>query len=205
MNAFISFLGIIFDFGIFFLFLWFVVYILRKVARLFSNQSSRSEDFSYTQKPFLESRHEHEFFRNVHEVVKDKPYEDYLPYVKKYYLMTKAEHEFFKVLQEVVQDKYYIVPQLQLSKLIKVEKNKKWEYAYTNKIDRKSVDFVLFNKEYFTPYLVIELDDSSHLREDRQARDNFVDEVLNKAGIRIEHIKTSYNYNLNEVSDTIGL
>jgi very-short-patch-repair endonuclease len=113
--------------------------------------------------------------------------------------MTKAEHEFFKVLQEVVQDKYYIVPQVQLSNLVQVEKQERWEYTYRNKINRKSVDFVLFNKEYFTPRLVIELDDSSHLRENRRTRDNFLDEVLNKVGLKIVHIKTAHRYNINEI------
>jgi very-short-patch-repair endonuclease len=65
------------------------------------------------------------------------------------------------------------------------------------------VDFVLFNKEYFTPHLVIELDDSSHQRGYRRARDNFVDEVLNKVGIKIVHIKTAYQYNLDEISKLI--
>ncbi|MBU2539804.1 DUF2726 domain-containing protein [Patescibacteria group bacterium] len=126
-----------------------------------------------------------------------------LPYQKKEYLMTKAEHEFFKVLQEVVQDKYYIIPQVQLSNLVQVEKQKSWEYSYRNKIDRKSVDFVLFNKEYFTPHLVIELDDTSHLRKDKQARDHFLDEIFNKVGIKIVHIKTAYHYDLNEISNLL--
>lgn len=122
-----------------------------------------------------------------------------LPYVKKESLMTEAEYNFFKVLEEAVKDKYYIVPQVQLSNLVEVEKDKKWEYSLRNKIDRKSVDFVLFNKENFTPHLVIELDDSSHLREDRKIRDNFVDSVLNKVGIKIVHIKTSHIYDSNEL------
>ena len=126
-----------------------------------------------------------------------------LPYIKKDYLMTKAEHEFFKVLEQAVNAKYYIVPQVELSNLVKVEKDKKCEYYLINKIDRKSVDFVLFNKEYFTPFLVIELDDNSHLREDRKERDNFVDSVLNKVGIKIIHIKTAYNYNLSEIKELV--
>jgi len=118
-----------------------------------------------------------------------------LPYRKRE-LMTNPEREFFKVLEKVVGGRYYIIPQVQLSKLVEPTSRK---YIYKNKINLKSVDFVLFDKEYFTPHLVIELDDSSHLREDRRARDKFVDEVLNKVGIKILHIKTSHYYNLNDV------
>lgn len=123
-----------------------------------------------------------------------------LPYIKKEYFMTKAESEFFKVLEQAVQGRYYIIPQVQLSNLVQPEKGKERDYAIRNKIDRKSVDFVLFNKEFFTPYLVIELDDNSHLKEDRVVRDGFVDRVLVKAGIKIIHIPTSYNYKIEEIS-----
>ncbi len=127
-----------------------------------------------------------------------------LPYVKKPYLMTNAEREFFIVLQQAVGGKYYIVPQVQLSNLVQVEKTQKWHYEYTNRIHLKSVDFVLFDRTYFTPQLVIELDDSSHARVDRQTRDHFLDEVLAKAGIKIAHIKTASHYNLNEIENMIN-
>ena len=123
-----------------------------------------------------------------------------LPYEKKPYLMTNAEREFFFVLERAVQGRYYIVPQVELSNLVQVEKQKRWEYSLRNKIDRKSVDFVLFNREFFTPHLVVELDDSSHSREDRIVRDGFVDRVLDKAGIKIVHIKNSNHYDTAEIA-----
>lgn len=121
------------------------------------------------------------------------------PY-KKQGLMTEAELAFFKVLQEAVQDKYYIVPQVQLSKLVGVEKNEKYQKTYLNKIDRKSVDFVLFDKDFFLPKLVIELDDSSHNLPVRKERDYIVNMILSKAEIKIEHIKTSYKYDLEQIT-----
>ncbi len=121
-----------------------------------------------------------------------------LPYVKKPYLMTNAEREFFFVLERAVQGRYYVVPQVELSKIIKPEKGT-WEYQYKNKINLKSVDYVLFDKEYFTPQIVIELDDSSHQLPARITRDSFVDAVMTKVGIKIVHIKTSAIYNLEGV------
>ncbi len=118
-----------------------------------------------------------------------------LPYAKKPYLMTNAEREFFFVLERAVQGRYYVVPQVELSKIIKPEKET-WEYQYKNKINLKSVDFVLFDKEYFTPQIVIELDDSSHQLPARVTRDSFVDAVMAKVGIKIVHIKTAATYNL---------
>ena len=137
--------------------------------------------------------------------MKEKGSDVELPYAKKSYLMTNAEREFFFILERAVHGRYYVIPQVQLSNLVQVVKTKKWEYALRNRINRKSVDFVLFNKEYFTPQIVIELDDSSHLREDRKIRDNFVDSVLNKVGIKIIHIKTAYQYNLNEIENMLNI
>jgi len=125
--------------------------------------------------------------------------DDYKHYVKRNYLMSKAEHEFFKVLQETVKDRYYIVPQVQLSKIVEVNHYEHFKKKYFNKIDRKSVDFVLFNKEYFTPYIAIELDDSSHMLPPREIRDDFVASILNRVGIRLVRVPVGRSYNLETI------
>lgn len=122
--------------------------------------------------------------------------DDYKHYVKKNYLMSKAEHDFFKALQETVKDKYYIVPQVQLSKIVEVNHYEHQKRKYFNKIDRKSVDFVLFNKEYFTPYMAIELDDSSHLLPPREVRDDFVGSMLDRVGIKLVRVPVAKSYDL---------
>lgn len=129
---------------------------------------------------------------------------EYLPYVKRSYLMTQAEHNFYKVLEEAVAGKYHIVPQVKLSSIIDVNRYAKNKYIYRNKIDRKSVDFVLFEKEHFTPYLVIELDETSHQLPEREDRDRLVDAIMEKVGLKIEHVKTSYAYNLREIEEKIS-
>jgi len=126
--------------------------------------------------------------------------EVYLPYRKKSFLLTKAEYNFDKVLQEAVQDKYYIGRQVPLSSIIEVTSNYK---PYRSKIDKKTIDFVLFNKAGYVPYLAIELDDRSHSRWDRIKRDEFVNDVLKKAGIKVVHIKNSYTYQLEEISNLL--
>ncbi len=130
--------------------------------------------------------------------------DDYKHYVKKNFLMSKAEHEFYKVLREAVKDKYYIVPQVQLSKIVEVNHYEHQKRKYFNKIDRKSVDFVLFDKENFSPEIVVELDDTSHLLPDRESRDDFVNSILDRTGIKVVHIKTAYHYNLNEIEKMLN-
>lgn len=143
------------------------------------------------------------YIRKLLQLLKDKNINSYLPYVKKEYLMTNAERSFFKVLQGVVGDKYYIVPQVSLKNIVQVNKYEKLQWKYQNQIDRKCVDFVLFDKEYFTPQIVIELDDISHELPLREERDRLVDAVMEKVGLQIEHVKTAYSYNIDLLKELL--
>ncbi len=110
-------------------------------------------------------------------------------------LVTPTEEKFMKVLEEVVGDRYRIVPQVQLSRIMKpVDSNKNFtNYKDFNLIKAKSIDFVLYDKD-LKPHLAIELDDRSHRRYDRIKRDEFVNKVMEEVGLRIIHIPVSYNY-----------
>jgi hypothetical protein len=141
------------------------------------------------------------FWKYIEHIIQTK--EKTLAYKKRDYLMTKAEIEFFHVLESIVRDQYYIVPQLPISKIALTVARGKDYYMYSNKIDRKTVDFVLFNKESFSPVMVIELDDSSHDNEKRRTRDNFVDDLMKNIGLKIVHIKTAYTYNPEEITNLI--
>lgn len=128
----------------------------------------------------------------------------YNPYNKKVSIMTDAEFEFFKVLEQVVQDKYYIVPQVVMSDLLEVKGFGFWKKPYRTKIDKKTIDFVLYNKQRYTPYIAIELDDSTHLQKKRIARDVFVNTVLEKSGIKLIRIQNSATYNLSDISKKLA-
>jgi len=128
-----------------------------------------------------------------------------LPYVLKRYLMSKAERSFFGVLEQVTDSsKYYLFPQMLLSNIVDVEKGTRPYQTYYNKVDRKSVDFVLFDRNAISPVLAIELDDSSHDSEDRQERDAFVDRVLAKAGLPLLHVRAQAAYDPKQLAASIG-
>lgn len=119
--------------------------------------------------------------------------EEWLPYQKKTWLLTRAEREFFGVLERAAGDEYYIFPQLALDKIVMLDGKGSLKGGYRNKIDQKSVDFALFSKQDISPVLVIELDDYTHKRPDRQTRDGFVDRVLKHCGIPILHVTSVPN------------
>ncbi|MGH7244064.1 MAG: DUF2726 domain-containing protein, partial [Phycisphaerales bacterium] len=111
-----------------------------------------------------------------------------LPYLKRDALLRPGERAFFPALQQACATRSLIFAQVQLSKLIYPRSGiPKWQ-SYQNKIDRKSVDFVLCHPQTLAPQLIIELDDKSHTREDRQQRDDFVNRALQAAGIPLLRI-----------------
>lgn len=110
------------------------------------------------------------------------------PYKKKKSVMTDAEQRIFKKLQQQYRDKYYIFPQINLDKLITVTEKRNY-YTYFNKINQKSVDFVLADRQSLETVRIIELDDDTHNRKYRKKRDEFVNTLAKAIGLPIEHIK----------------
>ncbi len=109
-------------------------------------------------------------------------------YKKKEYLLTKPEHDFLNILQTILDNRYYIFPQIHISSLLEHEiVGQSWKGALSH-IDRKSVDYVICDKTNISPLLVIELDDSSHSRNDRIERDRIVEEILKEANIPLLRI-----------------
>lgn len=54
------------------------------------------------------------------------------------------------------------------------------------------------------PFGAVELDDVSHGRADREARDEFVDRAFAAAGVLVVHIKAQRAYNTDEVARLIA-
>ena len=126
------------------------------------------------------------------------------PYTKKHSLMNDNEFKFFKVLEQVVGDKYYIVPQIVISDLVDVKENGFLKKSYRTKIDKKTVDFALFNKSDYSLYITIELDGPSHLEPKIMKRDAFVEDLFSRVGIPLRRIDNADSYNLEEISSKLG-
>ncbi len=127
-----------------------------------------------------------------------------LPFKKKDFLLNIPERQFFEGLQQIIPAEYIVFPQIVLSNVIQVTSTKKDFWAYHNKINRKTIDFVIFEKQYLKPIIAIEYDGKTHNRSDRQERDDFVDKVLNSTGIKSLHIKHQKNINFEEVKNKIN-
>jgi len=103
-------------------------------------------------------------------------------------ILTKAEKQFYFILQKEIKSEYKIIPQAVLSAFIDCN-----EFLYRNKINRKTIDFLIVDNQ-LNIVCGIELDDKSHNKYKRIKRDEFVNSVFNHIDIKLLRIKMSKNY-----------
>jgi hypothetical protein len=132
-----------------------------------------------------------------------RPEKQYL-YKKKEFLLNIPERKFFEELQNIIPNNYTVFPQVILSSIVSVDspRNKFWKYQ--NKINRKTIDFVIFDKPYYKPILAIEYDGKTHDYPNRVKRDLEVSRILEKSGIKNFHVKHQENINFDEIKNKIN-
>ncbi|HET9495892.1 MAG TPA: DUF2726 domain-containing protein [Chloroflexia bacterium] len=123
-----------------------------------------------------------------------------LPYEKRAYLLSRAERSFYEVLHRAVAPNLVVFPKVRLADVVKVRKGTESWQSHYNRISAKHVDFLVCTCDTLSPALVVELDDSSHERADRQERDAFVDSALTSAGMPILHVPARSQYNPAEIA-----
>jgi hypothetical protein len=126
-----------------------------------------------------------------------------LPYAKKDYFFSQTERSFYGVLAKAVAGEFVVFSKVRLADLIYVEKGSGAKQAHFNRIQSKHVDFVLCTPDKIQPVLVIELDDSSHERQDRRDRDAFVDDAFAAAKLPILHVPAKQKYSPLELKAAI--
>lgn len=115
-------------------------------------------------------------------------------------LLTKTEQQFWQALMQAIPNNVHVHSKVRLCDLVECRfGNNQTDF---NRISSKHVDFVLCSKDS-TVLGVIELDDSTHFRADRKRRDQFVDNVMGDAGIRILHVPAKQNYDMQSLSADI--
>lgn len=96
--------------------------------------------------------------------------------------LSQPEQVLYFRLIEALPD-HIILAQVQLSRFLGVEKGHNYQ-SWSNRINRMSADFVVCNKD-FSIVAVIELDDSTHQKPDRQTADAKKDKALGAAKVKI--------------------
>lgn len=130
----------------------------------------------------------HKVAKNANQPEQEEPQTaEQLPYTAAK-LLTRREYAFFKTLQPIAQKhNLMICPKIRLADLVSVPQGTK-EAKWFNYIKAKHVDFTLCDMDLRVK-LIIELDDSTHDRPDRQTRDDFVDRVFQQINVKLLHVR----------------
>lgn len=104
-------------------------------------------------------------------------------------LVTKKEMEYLNCIKSILPENCLIQPQANLASfIIRTD-----DARFQNELYR-NVDFIITNLSY-RPLLIIEINDQSHLTEERRERDKKVADICEEAGIPIIKLWTSYGVN----------
>lgn len=118
-------------------------------------------------------------------VLKAKPQsrmaDEVWPFYAKRPLSQPEQVLYFRLVQALPD--HIVLAQVQLSRLLGVKRGNNFQ-AWFNRINRMSADFVVCKKDS-SIVAVIELDDATHQKEDRQAADAKKDKALSSADIRV--------------------
>lgn len=127
-------------------------------------------------------------------------------YFKRHSMLTATESNFYKVLSEVAKENNYVIQtKVRLEGLVGVYFYAQNWFGLRNRIKSREMDFVICeNKDFnLNPVLIIELDDVSHLREDRAIRDRNLDDILRRVRLPILHVPVSGSYDPIDLSRQI--
>ena len=104
-------------------------------------------------------------------------------------LFSAHERAAYKVLREMTDELGLVLfVKVRLLDLAEPRPHHRKYQLYLNKVSAKHVDFVVCSAKS-EPRLVIELDDFTHDTPSRQARDEFVDTVLESCGYGVVHTR----------------
>jgi len=127
-----------------------------------------------------------------------------LPYERCEGLLTQAERSFqYALIQalEVMGLKAAVCPKVGLRDVFRVVAQDNAEYmTYLDKIDRKHVDFLLADPRGMQLIAGVQLDGNTHLSERAKARDVFVEQVYQAAGLPLLRFRVQHDYDIPDMA-----
>ena len=124
---------------------------------------------------------------------------DYSQSYQAKYLLTKNEWYEYKKLKRFANEKgLQVCPKVRLLDLVEPRKGAEHYKSLFYKIQAKHVDFLICDQDLHIK-AVVELDDNSHKKTDRQERDRFVDQVLTSCGYKVIRTRAVTEETLNGI------
>lgn len=118
-------------------------------------------------------------------------------------LLTAGNRAFYEVLRTVVPDGKVIFAEVSLSALFEAKKGK-GEQGARNRVNQKTVDFVICDRATMRPLCAIEVDDSTHRRANRIARDEVVNGLFKFHSLPLIRIRGAMSHKPDDLRAQLG-
>jgi hypothetical protein len=126
-----------------------------------------------------------------------------LPYRLRDDFLSPAEFSFYKVISPLIDAQLTIQSKVRLADIFFVSRPNE-NVSFFSRIAQKHLDFLVCDSRTMKPLFGIELDDSSHKRNDRQERDEFVEKICQVAGLPLLRMPVQREYNAREIAIQIS-
>ena len=129
-----------------------------------------------------------------------------LPYERKSVLLSAAERSFLGVLEQALGEGYRVCPKVRVADAISVRRplpRGEWQRAF-NRISSKHFDFILCRSTDLEIACAVELDDSTHQRNDRQERDMFLGEVCSVSSLPLLRFPAKGAYTVSDIRERLA-
>lgn len=123
---------------------------------------------------------------------------DFYLYDPKESLISKSEQGYYEAIKSALPEDNLVFPQINLASFIERTDNSR----YHNELFR-NVDFLITDKSY-APKAVVEINDQSHLDDERKKRDEKVKNICEEAGIPVIKFWTSFGVNQKYISEKLS-
>lgn len=134
---------------------------------------------------------------------KNTPFDKPLPYRVRDDFLSPAEFSFYKVLSTLAGTRFTIQSKVRLADIFYVARPNE-NFAYLSRIAQRHLDFLVCGPTTMEPLFGVELDDSSHKRNDRKDGDEFLDEVFEAARLPLLRVPAQREYNTRDIAAQIA-
>lgn len=125
------------------------------------------------------------------------------PYSRCGTLLSRGELAFYRVLRLAVAPWHQISLKVRLADVVRCPPDL-WAQAPGRRLSQKHLDFVLYEKDTTRIIAAIELDDASHKRPSRRARDRFLDAAMRAANTPLVRVRAARHYDLAKLRNVIS-
>lgn len=113
-------------------------------------------------------------------------------------LLSPGNRAFYEVLVTVIPPSAVVFAEVSLAAVFDAKKGTGRQGA-RNRINQKSVDFVVCDRASMKPLCAIEVDDRTHARADRTSRDEMVNALFDFHHVPLIHVTGAMSYRADDV------